>query len=247
MATREEITFFARLSEQAERFEDMMKYTKMLVDQSRNTSSELNLEERNLLSVAYKNAVSAKRMAVRQIEQCLQAEAGFAGNPAVMQYKKTVEDELTSNCAEILRMLQEFLILTATTAEAKTFYLKMEGDYHRYLAEFSSDRQSAATNAYNAYSRAQIEAAALNPTHPIRLGLALNFSVFFFEVQKQNEEAINLAQSSLEAANAALGSCPPEEKRDSEQILQLLMDNLQLWKGCGSQVDMQDGTQVQDL
>lgn len=88
-------------------------------------------------------------------------------------------------CNEILGLLDKYLVPTASSAEAAVFYLKMKADYLRYLAEFKVDaaRKEAAELSLAAYQAAQDKAAELATTNPIRLGLALNFSVFHYEVQ----------------------------------------------------------------
>lgn len=69
-----------------------------------------------------------------------------------------VEKELSDICSSILQLLDEHLIPTASTGESKVFYLKMKGDYHRYLAEFKtgSDRKEAAEHTLLAYKAAQV-------------------------------------------------------------------------------------------
>ena len=69
-----------------------------------------------------------------------------------------VEKELSDICASILALLDEHLIPTASTGESKVFYLKMKGDYHRYLAEFKTgaDRKEAAEHTLLAYKAAQV-------------------------------------------------------------------------------------------
>lgn len=65
--------------------------------------------------------------------------------------------------------------------------MKMKGDYFRYIAEFSSgsNRETAAQDSQTAYNAAYEESKERLPsTHPVRLGLALNFSVFYFEILK---------------------------------------------------------------
>ncbi len=67
-----------------------------------------------------------------------------------------------------------------------------KGDYHRYLAEFATgnDRKEAAENSLVAYKAASdIAMIELPPTHPIRLGLALNFSVFYYEILNSPDRA----------------------------------------------------------
>lgn len=68
-------------------------------------------------------------------------------------------------------------------------------------------------------------------TNRIRLGLALNYSVFMYEVQNKPEEARQLAQSAFDDALAELGTLDEESYEDDVLILQLLRDNLTLWTG----------------
>jgi 14-3-3 protein epsilon len=81
-----------------------------------------------------------------------------------------VEKELSEICASILQLLDEHLIPTASTGESKVFYLKMKGDYHRYLAEFKTgaDRKEAAEHTLLAYKAAQVSAAAAAATAAAR-------------------------------------------------------------------------------
>lgn len=100
----------------------------------------------------------------------------------IKNYRGQVEKELNEICSDILNVLDKHLIPSASTGESKVFYYKMKGDYHRYLAEFAtgSERKEAAENSLVAYKAASdIAMTDLPPTHPIRLGLALNFSVSF--------------------------------------------------------------------
>merc|ERR1711963_589105 len=98
-------------------------------------------EERNLLSVAYKNVIGARRASWRIISSIEQKEEN-KGNAQhvdrIKSYRKKVEDELKGICDDILGVLKSNLIPSAATGESKVFYYKMQGDYHRYLAEFLS-------------------------------------------------------------------------------------------------------------
>mmetsp|Transcript_10723 Transcript_10723/g.9138 ORF Transcript_10723/g.9138 Transcript_10723/m.9138 type:complete len:121 (-) Transcript_10723:98-460(-) len=108
----------------------------------------------------------------------------------------------------------------------------MKGDYYRYIAEFSSGdtKSKAADDAYQAYKEAtSIAQKELLVTHPIRLGLALNFSVFYYEVLNQPDEACKMARQSFEDAIAELDNVSEDSYKDSTLIMQLLRDNLTLW------------------
>merc|ERR1712209_336689 len=115
-------------------------------------------------------------------------------------------------------------------------YQKMKADYHRYIAEFSEGegKAKAAENARLAYEEAKTVAEkGLVVTHPIRLGLALNYSVFLYEVLSNPDEACKMARTAFEDAIAELDSVSEDSYKDSTLIMQLLRDNLTLWTSDG--------------
>ena len=66
----------------------------------------------------------------------------------------------------------------------------------------------------------------MNPTHPIRLGLALNSSVFYYEIMNDPDEACKLAKTAFDDAIAELDNLKEDSYKDSTLIMQLLRDNL---------------------
>ncbi|KAL2521775.1 14-3-3-like protein GF14 kappa [Forsythia ovata] len=231
--TREQYLYMAKLAEQAERYEEMVQFMDKLVVGS--AGSELTVEERNLLSVAYKNVIGSLRAAWRIVSSIEQKEEGRKNDDHVVlvkEYRSKVESELSDVCAGILKILNDYLIPSAASSESKVFYLKMKGDYYRYLAEFKAgnERKEAAEDTMLAYKAAQdIALADLAPTHPIRLGLALNFSVFYYEILNASEKACSMAKQAFEEAIAELDTLGEESYKDSTLIMQLLRDNLTLW------------------
>merc|ERR1711972_1316700 len=118
-----------------------------------------------------------------------------------------VEGELQKICDAILGLLDSNLILKATTGESKVFYQKMKADYYRYIAEFSAEdaKAKAAEAARQAYEEAsKVAEKDLAVTYPIRLGLALNYSVFQYEVLSNPDEACKMARTAFEDAIAEL-------------------------------------------
>merc|ERR1719343_1632347 len=200
---------------------------------------ELSIEERNLLSVAYKNAVGSRRAAWRIITSVEQEEK-TKGNEEQAKYAKEyctkVEGELQKICDTILGLLDNNLISKASSGESKVFYHKMKADYFRYIAEFSADsaKSTAAENARQAYEEAsKVAEKDLAVTHPVRLGLALNYSVFMYEVLSNPDEACKMARTAFEDAIAELDNVAEDSYKDSTLIMQLLRDNLTLWTSDG--------------
>merc|ERR1719181_415900 len=148
------------------------------------------------------------------------------------EYCKKVEDELDKICNTILKLLDDGLIPKASGGESKVFYQKMKADYYRYIAEFSDEekKKAAAESARLAYEEAsKVAEKDLAVTHPIRLGLALNYSVFQYEVLTNPEEACKMARTAFEDAIAELDNVAEDSYKDSTLIMQLLRDNLTLW------------------
>jgi len=228
---REDNVYMAKLAEQAERYDEMVEAMKKVAS----LDVEFTVEERNLLSVAYKNVIGARRASWRIVSSIEQKEEN-KGNEVhvarIKEYRTKVETELTNICHDIVNVLDQHLIPTATSGESKVFYNKMKGDYHRYLAEFASGnaRKEAAENSLIAYKAASdIAVLELPPTHPIRLGLALNFSVFYYEILNSPDRACQLAKSAFDDAISELDTLSEDSYKDSTLIMQLLRDNLTLW------------------
>jgi 14-3-3 protein epsilon len=239
----EEKVYQAKLAEQAERYDEMVEFMKYVAEHS----PDLTVEERNLLSVAYKNAVGARRASWRVITSIQQKEEekGSANVELVTQYRNKIEEELNKTCQSVLDVLKNHLIPKANNEEASIFYHKMEGDYYRYLAEvLTGDRKkSVGDSALKAYNEATtIAAKTLPATHPIRLGLALNFSVFYYEILNLPAEAIKIAKTAFDEAISDLDNVGVGEDsyKDSTLIMQLLRDNLTLWTS-----EFQDGEEGQ--
>ena len=108
----------------------------------------------------------------------------------------------------------------------------MKADYYRYIAEYAQADQKnlAAQKALSAYSDASnLANQALSHTHPVKLGLALNHSVFYYEIMQNTEKACNMARSAFDEAISDLDNVEDEDYKDATLIMQLLRDNLTLW------------------
>ncbi|WAR17093.1 14332-like protein [Mya arenaria] len=245
MASKDELLQKAKFSEQAERYDDMARGMKALVQMS----EELSNEERNLLSVAYKNVVGARRSSWRVISSIENKSAeGDKKTQMAKEYRQKIEEELKQICEEVLSLLDGSLIPKVNGnnghEESVVFYMKMKGDYYRYLAEVSqgSTRDEVVEKSNEAYGEAMKKASeGLTKTHPIRLGLALNYSVFHYEIKNNPSDACNLAKKAFDEAIAELDTLNEDSYKDSTLIMQLLRDNLTLWTS-----DAQNEEQTED-
>jgi len=220
----------AKVSEQTERFEDMLSYMKQVVSQG----GDLSVEERNLLSVAYKNSVGSRRTAWRALEAIEQREESKGGKHIhlIQDAKRKVKEEIDRFCNDVISLISNSIIQNCQSAESRVFFLKMKGDYHRYLAECSSGEAQSkiAQDGLKAYTEAtEAGANELKKTNPIRLGLALNFSVFYYEILNNPTQACSLAKQAFDDAIAEIEELNDDEYKDSTTIMQLIRDNLTLW------------------
>jgi len=230
----ENLLALARITETAERFEDMCSIMGSLVRKKHEANKQLEVEERNMLSVAYKNVVGQRRASWRTLKAEEEVHETNENLKVYREkYKMVVEAELEGKCQEVLDLLQNYLISESPASpeetETQVFYLKMSGDYYRYLAEFS-EKEEHKTRAETQYNNALTKAKdSLAPTHPTRLGLALNASVCYYEIMKKPNKACELAKEAFDEAIQKLDSLSDSTYKDSTLIMQLLRDNLTIW------------------
>jgi len=223
----DDLVLLAKVAEKADRYDDMCAVLSALVAAK---EGQLDAEERNILSVAYKNVVGTKRASWRTLNSTSEEN----NKDYVSKFQKQVEEELSQKCDEILKLLDNFLIKASKDGEDQEvhiFYLKMKGDYFRYLAEIiNSKEKKYPEEAEKAYKKAmEVAQEHLDVTNPTRLGLALNFSVCYYEILDNKTEACTLAKKAFDDAISKLDMLNDSNYKDSTLIMQLLRDNLTLW------------------
>jgi len=125
MSSREDSVYLAKLAEQAERYDEMVEAMRKVAHQD----SELSVEERNLLSVAYKNVIGARRAAWRiisSIEQKEKTKNNESNVQKIKSYAGKIEKELNDICANVMDVLDNHLIPHATAEESKVFLSQNE-------------------------------------------------------------------------------------------------------------------------
>ena len=247
MSDFEEKIYLARVAEQCERYDDMIDFLQIL----RSKKGDLTIDERNLVSVAYKNEVTSRRSAWRAIST-IASNAKYEQYADVLKkYNDQIVSEMETIWQDVKDLCDTVFIQNAEETESKVFFSKMKGDYFRYMAEVTTGGklEEYKQAALSAYDEAQKEAEKLIVSHPIRLGLALNFSVFHYEIMNQSKEACKLAKETFENAINAIDDMKEDEYKDAAMILQLLKDNITLWNAEfeDDDGDDKDGNDVIDL
>lgn len=241
----------AKFAEQTERYDDMAAFMKEFVTKN----NELSVEQRNLLSVAYKNVVGVRRSAWRIIST-IEGKYNDSGDDEHLhqlsvEYKEKIETELKDICNTVLELLDTHLVKKGDQEPAATeksegdepenpdplesqvFYIKMKGDYYRYIAEVakekSTEKEQVVDKSHQSYEEAYNISSKMPTTHPIRLGLALNYSVFLYEIKHDHPKACELAKAAFDHAITELDKLKEDAYKDSTLIMQLLRDNLTLW------------------
>jgi 14-3-3 protein epsilon len=133
---------------------------------------------------------------------------------------------------KVINIILERILPKSSDMEARAFYLKMVGDYYRYIAENArGDTLSEASDkAIEYYLQAEIVARDMKPYHVTKLSLVLNQSVFYYEVKDDIHKACALAKEALHNAKQQVDQMNNEDAKDALSIVALLKENLSLWK-----------------
>jgi len=232
-----ELKEFARASEAMERYQDMSKFMKLLIQKRAAEKTALDVEERNLFSVSYKNVVGSLRQSWRTITSPQIASGEIFGKKVYEDYRDRMVKEIGDVCKEATDLLIQHLVAEGQPChnedefESLVFYYKMAGDYYRYTCEIGVDNKDEMKGkCEEMYGKAfDLAKAKMKETHPTRLGVALNMSVFHYEIGKDSDKACNLAKEAFDAAIEKLDTLSDRSYKDSTLIMQLLRDNLTLW------------------
>ena len=150
-------------------------------------------------------------------------------------YVKQLEEECVNLCKELLSLITKYLYPSAKKAkntELMVYFLKMQGDYYRYVAEVSTgDRhEKGVERCLKCYNEGIELAEELQPGDPTRLSLQLNFSIFCFESLEEQEQALEMATQAIEEAEEHINAIEKSKQSESQTILQFLRENVAQWK-----------------
>ena len=156
--------------------------------------------------------------------------------PYIKEYKNIIGNILFEKCQGINEFIGESIIngdyFRDYDEEGKTFFYKIMGDYYRYLCEVDIYKPKVINEANKYYNEALKISNNLPIYNPVKIGLKLNISVFYYEVIEDKKKAINLAEKSKEKYEKEIVGLNKEndEIQDAECIYNIIKENLDLWK-----------------
>lgn len=232
----DDLLFRATLCERAEKYEEMVKVTKDAIKFMSETKLDYQVKARNSFSIAYKNLAGSRRSSWRVLStEYMKHDPNDNKSKIVVEYMKKVEEELIQICEDVIETIEKYIADSKSFSdpESKVFFLKMKGDYYRYKAEVSEDDNAKFNEisdlSQKNYNEARKIAEDLKDTNPVKLGLALNFSVYLYEIAKDSKNACQVAKEAFDQAIAGLDDLSEDHYKDSTLIMQLLRDNMTLW------------------
>lgn len=191
---------------------------------------QLTPEDEATVSVVTKARIDQLRKA-RRIIQVVEEREENKGKVnrviALRDFKSKIEDELANLLNQFIASIDNAFLTRPTSEPSRILFLKMKADYSRYLAEIYKMNITAVQAAYvQAFESAR---QSLGPAHPLRTGIALNYSVFYYEILGNHEAAINIAKIAHDEGASAAKVLQQEDKEDAMEVINLIAQNLKSW------------------
>lgn len=231
MSKREDLLELIKILDNTNRHKDMLVHMNEVID----INPELSAEERNLLSVSYKNTIDVIRTNIHSLTLCLQDSKDHPNTiPYIQNSRLELKEELKKYCNELIQLVDEKLLpVSESDKAAKIFYLKLKGDYCRYMCEAleGEEKDEIAAKAEENYKAAiKLADEEIQSYSPISLGIYLNYTVFLYETVSRKDEALKLAEEVFAKNCPNIEQNDESEVNDAKMILTLLEDNINLWK-----------------
>lgn len=225
----EELSSLAQVSLIAERYEDASKYVEDLIKKKK---EDLTKDEKNIFYNSFKYIINSKRGAWQSANYIEEKEKNEDHISYIKNYKDILEKEIYDICKNVITLINNFLLTKTILDESKIFFLKMKGDYYRYLCEFKSlsENKNYADECEKNYKNAIELSQNISWINQTKLGLYLNYSVFYYEIKKDAKKAIHIAKEAIKSAKKYSDKLKEEEDKDAELSIQTMKENINYWE-----------------
>jgi len=225
----EELSSLAQVALIAERYEDASKYIEELIKKKKD---DLTKDKKNIFYKSFKFIINSKRGAWYSANYMEEKEKNDERMAIIKNYKEILEKDIFDICKNVINLINNFLITKTILDESKMFFFKMKGDYYRYLCEFKalSENKNYVDESEKNYKNAVELSQNISWINPIKLGLYLNYSVFFYEIKKDAKKAMQIAKEAIKSAKKYSDKLKEQEDKDAEITIQTLKENINYWE-----------------
>ena len=227
---REEFVYLSKLYDKAERYPDMIKSIKQMIE----INPKLNKEECDILSTGYKNMISDKRSSWKILQSMERKEKKIKSKiiPQIREIKSHIEKEIRDVCNDLQALVDKYLLPNADDHENEVCFYKLKADYYRYICEFAvgKELEENLSKSDEFYKKAQnISIKNLPVNNCTRVGLALNYAIFLYEVKGEKKNAFDIAKKTFDESMKFVDDLEKPKWRDTLIIIQLLKETLIFW------------------
>ena len=232
----QKLIYASMIAEKCSLYDDMYYFFKNHFKQK---DDYMDQDENNLFSIACKNMIKLYRTAIGTIQDYENKERKKDNSPYlpyIIEYKKIVETKFYEKCYDIIQFLDNHIItkksFDKTSDESKTLFYKMKGDYYKYISETDNYRNKFSKEACKYYNESLKIANNLPIYTPIKLGLILNMTVFYYEITGETKKAIELAKSTIQKFDKEAKNLNEEDNdvKDAIFYYDLMKENLEMWE-----------------
>ena len=225
--------YMALLAQQCSRYKEMFTYFLDLIKQreKEGKSKDLLPQERELLLYGYISYIKSQRNSLHicmAFETREKKEYNSRILTYIQSYRKKLESELTNTIKDITNTFDAVLIKNAENNFSKIHYMKIKADFNRYVTEYEKgiEREKASNTALRAYQDAMNLTKNMNIMNKTLLGLALNFSIFQYEVIGEKKNAINIGDDTLQKVNKEMPNFNMDKNNEDYAIIMDIIDKI---------------------
>ena len=223
--------YLATILENAGKHEEAMKYMEEIAKSKKN---DLSIEEINLLTISFNNQITKKLNQIKILNKVIAKDE--LTNSKYLKTDTNIRDiiqrDINDICNKMINLCDNYLLNKTEKNETKILYLKLRGQYYRYLSDVSENEQQkdANKNAINSFNEAFELIDNLSVTNPIRLGFILNYAIFQYEFLNDIDTAIKITKENFEIGINQLEKVNDNnEYQNASSILMLLKQNIDMW------------------
>lgn len=231
MNERDALFCLATVLEKTDQKKEAIEALKKMIE----INPAISMNKLYMLSISYKNAITDNRNGIRILDTIVN-DPNMKNSERLEKIKRIRTElitELNSTCNELINLIEQTLLPNNTSTQHQLFLKKLEADYYRYICENNDNNEQniLVQKAKDCYNEAmKISKESLQQSDPQAIELALNYSVFLYDVLGKKEEAIQFAQNTYNENCAIVRQSSDNSAQEASRFLQNLSENIQLWK-----------------